>query len=196
MERIITKQEVLKLTCEEYQKMMSSDVSVKEYLSKEYYENNGYRLIDVKPYDNMQFYNFYYLTTYTTVDIDELEKIEYKSWIKEFQEKQLEKVRYENIKVKVGDIINIKPEHQIFIENNGEFIYCNNELDYKYLGDYEILYIHKVEHHFLPHSNSIPEYTVFIAQKIDDKSIKIKIKVDIYFNTGNNQIRTLIEKKG
>ena len=40
MERIITKQEVLKLTCEEYQKMMSSDVSVKEYLSKEYYYFN------------------------------------------------------------------------------------------------------------------------------------------------------------
>lgn len=219
MERIITKQEILKLTCEEYQKMMSSDESVKEYLSKEYYENKGYRLIDVKPYDNMQFYNFYYLTTYTTIDIDELEKIEYKSWIKEFQEKEIKRQNYTIPTIKKDDVINIKEGHKIYTNIMECMLYNNPQHGtlykttptstrlikarvnptgiFSYLqGDYKITDITKIQERDDKYMGYLPSETIIEAIKIDNSEILISFSVDSSLRLDNNDIRTLIEKEG
>lgn len=216
MERIITKQEVLKLTCEEYQKMMSSDVSVKEYLSKEYYENKGYRLIDVKPYDNMQFYNFYYLTTYTTIDIDELEKIEYKAWIKEFQEKEVKRQNCTIPTIKKGDVINIKEGHKIHTNIIEGMLYNNPQHGTLYMttptstrvieeminptgifsylqGDYKITDITKIQERYDKYMGYLPPETIIEAIKIDNSEILIRFSVDSSLRIDNNDVRTLIK---
>ena len=216
MERIITKQEVLKLTCEEYQKMMSSDVSVKEYLSKEYYENKGYRLIDVKPYDNMQFYNFYYLTTYTTIDIDELEKIEYKAWIKEFQEKEVKRQNCTIPTIKKGDVINIKEGHKIHTNIIEGMLYNNPQHGTLYMttptstrvieeminptgifsylqGDYKITDITKIKELYDKYMGYLPPETIIEAIKIDNSEILIRFSVDSSLRIDNNDVRTLIK---
>ena len=216
MERIIAKQEVLKLSFEEYQKMMSSDESVKEYLSKEYYENNGYRLIDVKLYDNMQFYNFYYLTTYTTVDIDELEKIEYKAWIKEFQEKEVKRQNYTIPTIKKGDVINIKEGHKMRTNIIECMLYNNPQHGTLYMttptstrviearvnptgifgylqGDYEITDISKTQERHDKYMGYLPSETIIEAIKIDNKEIVVKFSINTPFRLDNNDIRTLIE---
>lgn len=216
MERIIAKQEVLKLSSEEYQKMMSSDESVKEYLSKEYYENNGYRLIDVKPYDNMQFYNFYYLTIYTTVDIDELEKIEYKAWIKEFQEKEVKRQNYTIPTIKKGDVINIKEGHKIstnivecMLYNNPQHgsLYVTtptstrviNEMInptgiFSYLqGDYKITDISKIEEQYCKYEGYIPSETRVEAIKTNNSEILVSFSVNSSLRRDNNDIGTLIK---
>jgi len=216
MERIIAKQEILKLTCEEYQKMMSSDVSVKEYLSKEYYENKGYRLIDVKPYDNMQFYNFYYLTTYTTIDIDELEKIEFENWKKGFQTKEV-KQTYDNPCLKLGDIINIKEGHKIRTNIIECMLYNNPQHGNLYMttltstrviearvnptgifsylqGNYKITDITKIQERYDKYMGYLPSETIIEAIKIDNSEILISFSVDSSLRLDNNDIRTLIKE--
>lgn len=216
MERIIAKQEVLKLTCEEYQKMMSSDESVEEYLSKEYYENKGYRLVDVKPYDNMQFYNFYYLTTYTTVDIDELEKIEYKAWIKEFQEKEIKRQNYTIPTIKKGDVINIKEGHKIYTNIMECMLYNNPQHGNLYMttptstrvfeaiinptgifsyfqGDYEITDILKINGGWDMYGRQTFPETIITAKMVSNKEIVVKFSINTPFRLDNNDIRTLIE---
>ena len=216
MERINTKQEVLKLSSEEYQKMMSSDESVEEYLSKEYYENKGYRLIDVKPYDNMQFYNFYYLTTYTTIDIDELEKIEYKVWIKEFQEKEIKRQNYTIPTIKKGDVINIKEGHKIRTNIIECMLYNNPQHGNLYMttptstrviesrvnptgifgylqGDYKITDISKTQERYDEYMGYLPSETIIEAIKIDNKEIVVKFSINTPFRLDNNDVRTLIK---
>lgn len=216
MERIIAKQEVLKLSSEEYQKMMASDESVKEYLSKEYYEKKGYRLIDVKPYDNMQFYNFYYLTTYTTVDIDELEKIEYKSWIKGFQEKETKRLYYTIPTIKKGDVINIKEGHKIHTNIMECMLYNNPQHGNLYMttptstrvveaiinptgifsyfqGDYEIIDILEINGGWDSYGRQTFPETIIRAKMVSNKEIAVKLSINTPFRVDNNDVRTLIE---
>ena len=215
MERITTKQEVLKLTCEEYQKMMSSDESVKDYLSKEYYEKKGYRLIDVKPYNNVQFYNFYYLITYTTLDIDKFEKIEVEDWIKEFQTKQV-KQTYVNPDLKIGDIINIKEGHKIrtnivecMLYNNPQHgnLYVTTPTSrrvieakvnptgiFSYLqGDYKITNISKIQERHDKYMGYLPSETIVESIKINNSEILVSFSVNSPFRLDNNDIGTLIK---
>lgn len=195
--------------------MMSSDESVKEYLSKEYYEKKGCRLIDVKPYNNMQFYNFYYLITYATLDIDKLEKIEFEAWIKEFQTIKV-KQTYVNDELKIGDIINIKEGHKIstniiecMLYNNPQHgtLYATTPTStrvieatinptgiFSYLqGDYKITDISKIQERHDKYMGYIPSETIVEAVKIDNSELLVSFSVNSSLRKDNNDIGTLIK---
>lgn len=216
MERIITKQEVLKLTPKEWFDMMNSKISKKEYINKHYYKNKGYTLLTIEEYGFEDSYNYYYLTTFSIVDLIEYERLENEKWDKEFQEKKDKTSHSINYELKKGDIINIKEGHKIstnivecMLYNNPQHgtLYVTTPTStrvieaminptgiFSYLqGDYKITTISKIQERYDEYMGYIPSETIVEAVKIDNSEILVFFSVNSSFRRDNNDIGTVIK---